>query len=105
MKKIKEFFELLLGLIFLAIIGYYFLYDILFAFGALIATAILFGFMALGFVMIIGPIMFLMQKFGLNFDNPNHIKKLESLAVLLIALAMYSFMAYFLFSWIVIIIL
>ena len=101
MKKIKEFFGLLLGLIFLAIIGYYFLYDILFSFGALIATAILFGLIGLGFV----AIMFLMQKFGFNFDNPNHIKKLQSLAVLLIALAMYSFIAYFLFSWIVIIIL
>ena len=101
MKKIKEFCELLLGLIFLAIIGYYFLYDILLVWGALIATAILFGFVLLGFV----PIMFLMQKFGFNFDNPNHIKKLKSLAVLLIALATYSFIAYFLFSWIVIIIL
>tara|TARA_B100002019_G_scaffold259910_1_gene245609 strand:- start:146 stop:451 length:306 start_codon:yes stop_codon:yes gene_type:complete len=101
MKKIKEFFELLLGVIFLAIIGYYFFYDILFAFGALIATAILFGFIILGFVLI----YFLIQKFGFNFDNPNHIKKLESLAVLLIALATYSFIAYFLFSWIVTIIL
>ena len=101
MKKIKEFFELLLGVIFLAVIGYYFFYDILILFGALIATAILFGFIMVGFVLI----FLFMRKFGFNFDNPNHIKKLESLAVLLIALAMYSFVAYFLFSWIVTIIL
>ena len=48
MKKIKEYFELLF-VIFLAIIGYYFFYDILFAFGALIATAILFGFIMVYF--------------------------------------------------------
>ena len=58
MKKIKEFFELLLGVIFLAIIGYYFFYDLLILLGALIANAILFAFIVLGIVLI----MLLMQK-------------------------------------------
>ena len=101
MKKIKEFYKLLPGTIFLAIIGYYFLYDILLAFGALIATAILFVFIIFGGVLI----MLLMHKFGFNWGNSKHTKKLESLAVLLIALVTYSFMAYFVFSWLMIIIL
>ena len=101
MKKIKEFFELLLGVIFLAIIGYYFFYDILIALGALMATVILFTFIALG----IALIMLLMQKFGFNLDNQRHAKKLESTAVLLIALVTYSFIAYFVFSWLMIVIL
>ena len=101
MKKIKEFYELLLGVIFLAIIGYYFFYDILIALGALIATAILFAFIALGITLI----MLLMQKFGFNWDNQRHTKKLELIAVLLIVLVMYSFIAYFVFSWLMIVIL
>ena len=101
MKKIKEFYELLLGVIFLAIIGYYFFYDILIALGALIAAAILVAFIALG----IALIMLLTQKFGFNWDNQRHTKKLESIAVLLIALVMYSFIAYFVFSWLMIVIL
>ena len=101
MKKIKEFYELLLGVIFLAIIGYYFFYDILIALGALIAAAILVAFIVLG----IALIMLLTQKFGFNWDNQRHTKKLESIAVLLIALVMYSFIAYFVFSWLMIVIL
>ena len=101
MKKIKEFYELLLGVIFLAIIGYYFFYDLLILLGALIANAILFAFIVLG----IALIMLLMQKFGFNWGNQRHTKKLESIAVLLIALVTYSFIAYFVFSWLMIVIL
>ena len=101
MKKIKEFYKLLPGTIFLAIIGYYFFYDILFALGLFVATAILFVFIILGVTLI----MLLMQKFGFNFDNSKHIRKLESLAVLLVALVTYSFISYFVFSWLMILIL
>ena len=101
MKKIKEFYKLLPGTIFLAIIGYYFFYNSLFALGLFVATAILFVFIIFGGVLI----MLLMHKFGFNWGNSKHTKKLESLAVLLIALVTYSFTAYFIFSWLMIIIL
>ena len=70
MKKIKEFYKLLPGAIFLAIIGYYFFYNILFALGLFVATAILFVFIILGLTLII----LLMQKFGFNFINEKQFK-------------------------------